>query len=116
MVFKMIAKQITINFITSSGEKKSILSPIGISLLEASQLNANTSMSGACGGAMACTTCHVALDSEWYNKVPEISEEENDMLDMAFNVQPTSRLGCQIMLTEDMDGMIVNIPEDIEDE
>lgn len=60
---------------------------------------------------MACSTCHVIVAREWFAKLAEASEEEEDMLDLAADVQPTSRLSCQIMLTEEMDGLTVQIPD-----
>lgn len=105
---------VTINFINAKGETIQVNAPTGISLLEASQIKDTTKLEGSCGGVMACTTCHVIIDDEWYDKIPSISNEEDDTLDMAFNVQPTSRLGCQITVTKDMDGIIVHIPPEIE--
>ena len=62
-----------------------------------------------CGGACACATCHVYIDEDWKNKIPEKSEEEMDMLDLAFDVQENSRLSCQITITPDMDGLKVTL-------
>ena len=64
---------------------------------------------------MACSTCHVIVLREWFAKLPEASEDEEDMLDLAADVQPTSRLSCQILLTEDLDGLTVRIPEQSHD-
>lgn len=65
-----------------------------------------------CGGACACATCHVYIDEDWKNKIPEKSEEEMDMLDLAFDVQENSRLACQITITPDMDGLKVTLAPD----
>ncbi len=65
-----------------------------------------------CGGACACATCHVYIDEDWKNKIPEKSEEEMDMLDLAFDVQENSRLACQITITTDMDGLKVTLAPD----
>ena len=65
-----------------------------------------------CGGSCACATCHVYLDEEWQNKVPEKSEEEIDMLDLAFDVQDNSRLSCQITITPSLDGLRVTLAPD----
>jgi len=65
-----------------------------------------------CGGACACATCHVYIDEDWKNKIPEKSEEEMDMLDLAFDVQENSRLSCQITITPDMDGLKVTLAPD----
>ena len=81
----------------------------GESLLAVAQ-NAGMPLEGTCEGQMACSTCHVILPPEWFAKLEEASEEEQDLLDLAADVQPTSRLSCQILLTEKMDGMTVQIP------
>ncbi|VVT19660.1 (2Fe-2S) ferredoxin (fragment) [Erythrobacter sp. EC-HK427] len=68
-------------------------------------------LEGTCEGQMACSTCHVIVAREWFVKLPEASEEEEDMLDLAADVQPTSRLSCQIVLDKEMDGLTVRIPD-----
>ena len=68
-------------------------------------------LEGTCEGQMACSTCHVIVAREWFVKLPEASEEEEDMLDLAADVQSTSRLSCQIVLDEEMDGLTVRIPD-----
>lgn len=65
---------------------------------------------GACEGSIACSTCHVILPEEYFDKLPEPSDDENDMLDMAFGLTDTSRLGCQVQLTKDLDGMTITLP------
>ena len=65
-----------------------------------------------CGGACACATCHVYVDDEWKDKIPEKSEEETDMLDLAFDVEENSRLSCQITITPDLDGLKVTLAPD----
>ncbi|RPD70639.1 ferredoxin [Lentinus tigrinus ALCF2SS1-7] len=67
-------------------------------------------LEGACEGSVACSTCHVILDPESYDKLPEPEDDENDMLDMAFGLTDTSRLGCQVRLTRDLDGMTATLP------
>ncbi|KAI0762580.1 2Fe-2S ferredoxin-type domain-containing protein [Fomes fomentarius] len=67
-------------------------------------------LEGACEGSVACSTCHVILDSESYDKLPEPEDDENDMLDMAFGLTDTSRLGCQVRLTKDLDGITATLP------
>ncbi|OJT02090.1 Adrenodoxin -like protein, mitochondrial [Trametes pubescens] len=67
-------------------------------------------LEGACEGSVACSTCHVILDPESYDKVPEPEDDENDMLDMAFGLTDTSRLGCQVRLTKDLDGLTATLP------
>jgi ferredoxin len=72
-------------------------------------------LEGTCEGQMACSTCHVIVGREWFGKLPEASEEEEDMLDLAADVHATSRLSCQILLTEELDGMEVRIPAESND-
>ncbi len=68
-------------------------------------------MECACSGVAACSTCHVIVDPEWYEKLPPAEEDELDMLDLAWGVTPTSRLGCQIKFTKALDGIKVSLPE-----
>lgn len=72
-------------------------------------------LEGTCEGQMACSTCHVILDKDWFLKIPQASEDEEDMLDLAASVEATSRLSCQIDVTEDMDGLEVRIPGESHD-
>ena len=65
---------------------------------------------GACGGCLACATCHVVVDPKWVDKLEEKKEEEEDMLDLAFDLKKTSRLGCQILMSDDLDGITVALP------
>jgi ferredoxin len=67
---------------------------------------------GACGGSCACSTCHVIIESdEMYDKIPEASDDENDMLDLAFGLTETSRLGCQVEMSKELDGLVVKLPQ-----
>ena len=72
-------------------------------------------LEGTCEGQMACSTCHVIVAREWFDKLPEAVDEEEDMLDLAVDVRATSRLSCQILLTENLDGIEVHIPSDSND-
>ncbi len=72
-------------------------------------------LEGTCEGQMACSTCHVVVDPQWFDKLPDASEEEEDMLDFAADVRRTSRLSCQIDLTEELDGLSVTVPADSHD-
>ena len=65
---------------------------------------------GACEGSLACSTCHVIVDPAWFNKLPSPTEDEEDMLDLAFGLEKTSRLGCQLVMTEALDGLVVKLP------
>ncbi len=86
----------------------------GDNLLRVAQA-AGLPLEGTCEGQMACSTCHVVAASKWFARLPEASEEEEDMLDLAAAVQRTSRLSCQIELTEEMDGLTVHIPSESHD-
>jgi ferredoxin len=67
-------------------------------------------LAGACEGSVACSTCHIILSPEHFDALPEADDDENDMLDMAFGLTDTSRLGCQVKLTRELDGMNVQLP------
>ncbi len=86
----------------------------GARLLEVAQA-AGMPLEGTCEGQMACSTCHVYLAPDWFDKVPPASMDEEDMLDLAAGVARTSRLACQIELTEAMDGIEVRIPGEVRD-
>eukprot|EP00834_Sanchytrium_tribonematis_P008891 NODE_1255_length_1599_cov_0.450000.p2 type:complete len:124 gc:universal NODE_1255_length_1599_cov_0.450000:482-111(-) len=68
-------------------------------------------LEGACEGSLACSTCHVIVDQKYFDKLPEATDEENDLLDLAFGLTDTSRLGCQIKMSKDLDGLTVRIPD-----
>jgi 2Fe-2S ferredoxin len=87
-------------FIEPDGARKEVEAPSGLSILEIAHRN-GIDIEGACEGSMACSTCHVIVDPEWYGRLEEPSEDEEDMLDLAFGLTPTSRLGCQIVITEE---------------
>ena len=105
---------IQVNFITASGDKVTAEAEEGFSLLEVGQA-AGMPLEGTCEGQMACSTCHVIVDPEWFARLPEAGEEEEDMLDLAAGVQRTSRLSCQIALTGDLDGLEVRISAESHD-
>lgn len=98
-----------INFITPKEEVIVVDAPVGLSVLEIAHRN-NVDLEGACEGSLACSTCHVVVDKEWYAMLPPSSEEEEDMLDLAFALTTTSRLGCQIIMTEELDGLTLRLP------
>jgi len=105
---------IKVRFVTRDGDVVEAAGRAGASLLEAGQA-ADMPLEGTCEGQMACSTCHVIVAKQWFDKLPPAREEEEDMLDLAADVRPTSRLGCQIVLTEDLDGLEVRIPSDAHD-
>jgi 2Fe-2S ferredoxin len=101
---------ITVTFIMPSGDKREVNASIGQTLLQAAHQNNIYEIEGACGGAMACSTCHVIVEAAWYGKLPPATDDETDMLDLAPKLTRFSRLGCQIKLTEAMDGLVVKVP------
>ncbi|CCQ74486.1 ferredoxin family 2Fe-2S iron-sulfur cluster binding protein [Magnetospira sp. QH-2] len=96
-------------FIEPNGTRREVDAPLGQSVLEIAHHN-KIDLEGACEGSLACSTCHVIVDQEWYDKLEEASEDEEDMLDLAFALTHTSRLGCQIVISEELDGLVVNLP------
>ena len=98
-------------FVNKDGSETIIDAPIGLSLLEIAHHN-DIDLEGACEGSLACSTCHIIVDEEFYNKLDKASEEEEDMLDLAFGLTGTSRLGCQIIISEKLDGLKVRLPKE----
>lgn len=104
----MKPEKIKIIFIENDKEIE-VEASIGLSLLEVAHEN-NIDLEGACEGSLACATCHVILEEKIYNILEQPTEAEEDMLDLAFGLTHTSRLGCQIILTKELDGMRVRVP------
>jgi len=101
-----------IRFISADGnEEQEVLAPAGARLLDIAQ-NVGQPLEGTCEGQMACSTCHVIIAAEDFDKLPRASEEEEDMLDLAAHVTRRSRLACQIWLTEELETLTVHIPSD----
>jgi 2Fe-2S ferredoxin len=96
-------------FVERDGTAREVDAPLGLSVLEIAHRN-KIDIEGACEGSLACSTCHVIVDSDWYDLLKEASEDEEDMLDLAFGLTATSRLGCQIIMTEELDGLTVRLP------
>ncbi len=96
-------------FIDPQGNAKEVDAPLGLSVLEIAHRN-KIDLEGACEGSLACSTCHVIVDDEYFDDLPEATEDEEDMLDLAFALTHTSRLGCQIIITEELDGLTVTLP------
>src|SRR5450631_3759773 len=96
-------------FVERDGGRREVDAPLGLSVLEIAHKN-RIDIEGACEGSLACSTCHVVVDPEWYELLKEASEDEEDMLDLAFGLTATSRLGCQIIITEELDGLTVRLP------
>lgn len=100
---------ITIIFVDHSGKPLATSAAPGDNLLRTGQA-AGLPLEGTCEGQMACSTCHVIVAPEWFDRLPPAAEEEEDMLDFAAGARRTSRLSCQIELTAEMDGLTVTIP------
>ncbi len=98
-------------FVELDGTRREVDAPVGLSLLEIAHDN-DIDIEGACGGSMSCSTCHVIVEAAWFKKLPAPEEEEEDMLDLAFGLTRTSRLGCQIVITEELDGLTVTLPDE----
>ena len=102
---------VKITFVQPDGSQQVVDATPGKTVMEAAKANLVPGIEAECGGACACATCHVYVDPEWREKTGEPSEMEEDMLDFAFDVREESRLSCQIKVTEDLDGLVVRVPE-----
>lgn len=100
-----------VTFVLQGGEEKTVEAPLGLSVMEIAKRN-DIDIEAACEGSLACATCHLIVDPDWFERTGEISEDEEDMLDMAFGLKPTSRLSCQIRMTEDLDGLRLFVPDE----
>ena len=96
-------------FVERDGTEREVEAPTGLSVLEVAHKH-GVDIEGACEGSLACSTCHVIVDTAWFRKLAEPTEDEEDMLDLAFGLTQTSRLGCQIVITAEMDGLKVRLP------
>ncbi|PQK14818.1 hypothetical protein BB8028_0005g03410 [Beauveria bassiana] len=103
-------EELYVTFVDKDGEEHKLAVAEGDNLLDIAQAH-DLEMEGACGGSCACSTCHVIVaDEGLYDKMPEPEDDENDMLDLAFGLTETSRLGCQVVMTKDLDGLVVKLP------
>ena len=100
-----------ITYIEHNGESHEIEVANGLSVMEGAVQNNIPGIDADCGGSMACATCHVYVKEEWFNKLPKKEDGEEDMLDMAFEPKKNSRLSCQLMVSDQLDGLVVNLPE-----
>ena len=96
-------------FIEKNGNRKEVDAPLGLSVMEIAH-RFDVDIEGACEGSLACSTCHVIVEPSWFARLEQPSEDEEDMLDLAFGLTATSRLGCQIIMTEALDGLTVTLP------
>ena len=92
------------------GNSKTIDVENGLSVMEGAVQNDISGIDADCGGAMACATCHVYVKDEWFNKIPKAEDAEVDMIDMAYEPKKNSRLSCQVIVSDELDGLTVNIP------
>jgi 2Fe-2S ferredoxin len=100
-----------ITFIEHNGTEHTVEGDNGMSVMEVAVKNMVPGIDADCGGACACATCHVYLEGEWAEKLAERSEMEEDMLDFAFDVKDSSRLSCQIRVSDAIDGLVLRVPE-----
>ena len=98
-------------FVNSEGIEKSVEAENGLSVMEIARDN-DLEIEGTCGGSISCCTCHVIIDKNWFSIVGGPNPDEEDMLDLAVGLQPTSRLSCQIEVTKELDGLRMTIPEE----
>jgi ferredoxin, 2Fe-2S len=99
-----------ITYIENSGNSHTIEVSSGLTVMEGAVQNDIPGIDADCGGGMACATCHVYVKEDWFNKLPKKEDGEEDMLDMAFEPKSNSRLSCQLVVSDALDGLIVNIP------
>ncbi|KAF2125580.1 ferredoxin [Dothidotthia symphoricarpi CBS 119687] len=103
-------EELKITFLDQTSQPHTFTVSAGDNLLDIAQAN-DLEMEGACGGSCACSTCHVIVEDEaYYEKMDEPDDDENDMLDLAFGLTETSRLGCQVKMTRGLDGVVVRLP------
>jgi 2Fe-2S ferredoxin len=96
-------------FIERNGQPREVDAPAGLSILEVAHKH-GIDIEGACEGSLACSTCHVIVEPAWFEKLAKPTEDEEDMLDLAFGLEKTSRLGCQIVMSDALDGLVVKLP------
>jgi len=96
-------------FLERDGTRREVEAPLGLSVLEIAHKH-GVDIEGACEGSLACSTCHVIVDGSWFGRLESPTEDEEDMLDLAFDLQETSRLGCQLIMTDKLDGLVVKLP------
>ena len=100
-----------ITYIESNGNSKTIDVENGLSVMEGAVQNNIPGIDADCGGGMACATCHVYVKEEWFNKLDKPEDAEQDMIDMAFEPKKNSRLSCQLTVSEELEGLVVKLPE-----
>ena len=102
---------VKITYINVDGAPRTVDAEVGATVMETAIKNGVPGIEAECGGACACSTCHVYVEEGWKEKTGEPSPMEEDMLDFAFDVKPNSRLSCQIKVSDDLEGLVVRTPE-----
>ena len=100
-----------IKYIAFDGTETEVEAESGLSVMQAAINNGVPDIVAECGGACSCATCHVHVDSEWFSKLADAEDMEKEMLEFVIDPQETSRLSCQIKITDDLDGIIIHTPE-----
>ena len=100
-----------ITYIEDNGKSHTIDVSNGLTVMEGAIQNNIPGIEADCGGSCACATCHVYVDEKWFTKLPEKQNAEQDMLDMAFEPNKFSRLSCQLIVSDELEGLVVNLPE-----
>ena len=100
-----------ITYIEQNGNSKTIEVDNGLTVMEGAVQNNIPGIDADCGGSMACATCHVYVKEDWFDKINKKNEGEDDMLDQAYEPKKNSRLSCQIIVSDDLDGLVVDMPE-----
>ena len=100
-----------VTYIENNGKSHTINVENGLTVMEGAVQNNIPGIDADCGGSMACATCHVYVKEDWFNKIPSKQEGEEDMLDQAYEPKKNSRLSCQLIVSEELEGLIVNLPE-----
>tara|TARA_B100000700_G_C14612381_1_gene654193 strand:- start:226 stop:546 length:321 start_codon:yes stop_codon:yes gene_type:complete len=100
-----------ITYLDHSGKKRTIKVDNGLTVMEGAIQNNIPGIDADCGGSMACATCHVYVDDKWYDKISKAEDGEQDMIDMAYEPKKNSRLSCQIIISDELDGLVVTTPE-----
>ena len=107
-IFNWMAK---ITYITSDNQSHTVEVQNGLTVMEGAVQNDIPGIDADCGGGMACATCHVYVKDDWFDKINKKNEGEDDMLDQAYEPKKNSRLSCQIIVSDDLDGLVVDMPE-----
>ena len=106
-IFRIMPK---ITYISHDGKQNTVEVPVGLTVMEGALQNNIQGIDADCGGSMACATCHVYISENWFNKLAKIHDAEKDMLDMAYEPKKNSRLSCQIIVSDQLDGLEVTTP------